>query len=86
MIRKKYLQYASRAVNYECKMFIRLTTGLVFMGGDSRQSHGFEKDEKNEKEVGDCQLKTSYLLGGSPGLVVMGVDSRPKVMGSNPGA
>ena len=25
-------------------------------------------------------------MGGSPGLVVMGVDSRSKVVGSNPGA
>ena len=37
------VRYNSRVVIYERKMFIRLATGLVVMGVDSRsKGHGFE--------------------------------------------
>ena len=37
------VRYDSRVIIYDCKMFIRLATGLLVMGRDSRsESCGFE--------------------------------------------
>ena len=37
------VRYDSRVVIYDCRAFIRLATGLVAMGGDSRsEGRGFE--------------------------------------------
>ena len=46
------VMYDSRVVNYECKLFIRLATGLVYMEGDSCQrSCEFESQCRSDRVV-----------------------------------
>ena len=41
------VRYDSRVIIYERKMFIRLATGLVVMGGDSHsEGRGFESQHR----------------------------------------